>query len=221
MKLTPKTQSILKHMATINRSINIQPGNVLRSLSPEKDVMMKVEVEETFDKPLVIFDLPRFLGTLNLFDDPAIELHDKYAVITENGKSNSVHYVYADESICEPVTKDIKLPSEDITFTISSKDLDTMVKAANVLGVADITVKGDGKKMSIVVHNKAVDTTDSYAIDLGKTDKKFNVDFKAEKLRLVTDDYEVAISDKRISRFTAQNSDAVYWIGVEFTSKFA
>lgn len=220
MKLSAQTQSILKHMSSINRGINIQPGSTIRTMSPERDILMKTEVEETFDKPLVVFDLPRFLGTLNLFTDPDIELHDKFALITEKGTSNAVRYTYADESVCEAVTKDIKLPSADISFTLTAKNLDAMIKAASVLGVADITVRGDGTKMTILVHNKAIDSTDTYGIDLGATDKKFNVDFKAEKLKLIPADYEVEISSKRLSKFMAVNSEVTYWIGVEFTSKF-
>lgn len=220
MKLSSKTVSILKHMASINQSINIQPGNVLRTISPAKDVMMKVEVGENFDKTMVLYDLPRFISTLDLFDDPEVELNDKFATIKENGKTNKVRYVYADESVCEAVTKEITLPSEDIKFKLPAKDVQSMLKSAAVLGVSDISVKGDGSKMIMVVHNKAVDSSDQYAIDLGETDGTFSVDFKAEKLKLIPDEYNVTISNKKISKFDAVNNDVTYWVGVEYTSKF-
>jgi len=220
MKLSNKTVSMLKHISSINQSVHIQEGSILRTMSPAKDVMMKVEVEETFDKPLIIFDLPRFIGTIDLFENADIELFDKYAIIKEEGKSNNVRYVYADAAVCEAVVKDIKLPSEDIKFEISAKDVQSMLKSAAVLGVSDITVKGDGTNMSIVVHNKAIDSSDAYVIDLGETDQTFNVDFKSEKLKLVPDTYKVAISKAKISRFEAVNANVTYWVGVEYTSKF-
>jgi hypothetical protein len=221
MKLSSKTVSILKHMASINPSINIKEGSILRTISSAKDVMMRVEVQENFGKGMVIFDLPQFISTLDLFENPVLELDEKYVTIKEDGKDNtSVRYVYADESVCPAQEKDIPLPSEDIKFKITAKDVQTMLKSAAVLGVPDITVKGDGKEMTMLVHNKAVDSSSNYAIQLGETDGTFNVDFKAEKLKLIPDDYNVTISNKKISQFVAVNSDVTYWVGVEFTSKF-
>ena len=97
MKLSKRTQAILKNFAGINQSIVINPGNKLQTISNVKDVFAKAEIEETFDQTVSIYDVNEFLGVLSLFEDPELEFGDK-SVRVSQGKMNQTYY-YADASV--------------------------------------------------------------------------------------------------------------------------
>ena len=53
-----------------------------------------------------------------------------------------------------------------------------------------------------------------------KTDKKFVAYFKAENLKVIPDDYDIALSEKMISHFINKNKPVQYWIALEPDSEF-
>ena len=76
------------------------------------------------------------------------------------------------------------------------------MRGVNTLNLPDIAVKGDGKELSIVAVDKKTPSND-YSISLGETDKKFTAYFKTENMKMLPDDYDVAISQQKISHFIA------------------
>ena len=50
MKLSKETTEILKNFAAINPSLIFIPGTVQKTMSPQKTVMAKANVAETFSK---------------------------------------------------------------------------------------------------------------------------------------------------------------------------
>ena len=53
-----------------------------------------------------------------------------------------------------------------------------------------------------------------------ETDKKFNAYFKTENLKIIGDDYDVEISQQKISHFINRNKPVKYWIALEPDSEF-
>lgn len=219
MKLSDTTLAILKSYQSINQSILIRPGNTLRSISPTKTLMAKIDVAENFDREFAIYDLGKLLGIISMFDDPDLIFEDKYITIKDG--SNSVRYVYAaPETIVAAPDKEVKLPSVDAAFTLTAENISVALKAVGVLGVQDISIRGDGSTVSIVVHDKKNDSSNQYALEIGQTDSIFNADFKSDNFKMVSDDYEVSISSKMISQFEGKNTGANYWLACESTSSF-
>ena len=68
MNLSEYTINVLKNYSQINPSVGFKPGNVIKTISPQKTVMTKATVDETFPSEGAIYDLNRFLGVLSLFD---------------------------------------------------------------------------------------------------------------------------------------------------------
>ena len=50
--------------------------------------------------------------------------------------------------------------------------------------------------------------------------KTFTAYFKAENFKMVSDDYDVAISKQKISHFVNRNKPIQYWIALEPDSEF-
>ena len=111
------------------------------------------------------------------------------------------------------------MPDKFITFTLSKDNLAKLMRGVNTLNLPDIAVKGDGKTLSIVAVDKKTPSND-YSISLGDTDKTFTAYFKTENMKMIPDDYDVAISQQKISHFISKGKPIQYWIAIEPDSEF-
>ena len=62
MKIGQKTITLLKNFSSINQSLYITKGNVIRTMSEMKSVIAEVEVQEMFPRDFGIYNLNQFLG---------------------------------------------------------------------------------------------------------------------------------------------------------------
>jgi gp45 sliding clamp, C terminal len=217
MKIDTNTINVLKNFAKINPSIIIPEGNTLKTISPSKTIMAKATVTTEFNKRFAIYNLDQFISTLSLFNNPELDFNDKYVNIFD--ANESTHYPYADEStITKTPEKEIKLPSVDVTFTITNDNLKNVEKAAGVLGLPEIVVVGDGKLISLQAADTKNPSGAVYSIEIGTTNKTFKAIFKSENIKIIPGDYEVSICSKGISCFKGKEAD--YWIAVEQSSTF-
>jgi hypothetical protein len=219
MKLSKETVGVLKNFASINGNLLIKEGSKLATISAQKNVMASITVPETFDSEFAIYDLNEFLGALSLFEDPDLEFSEKSVRIKQG--NNSIRYYAADAgTLTIPPAKQIQLPSEDITFDLTAATLAMVQRTASVLHSADVSVVGDGSKMKIVVADKKNAAANAYEVALSDTDKSFKVNLKVDNLKMIPGNYNVAISNKKISRFQSSTSDLVYFVAVEADSTF-
>ena len=92
MKLSKHTLNMLKNFSDINMSIEIKKGNVLRTVSVQKNILAQAELEDEFPKDFAIYELNRFLGAVSLFDDPELEFNAKSVNIgTTKHSADSVY----------------------------------------------------------------------------------------------------------------------------------
>ena len=218
MKISESTLVILKNFAAINKSILVKPGSVLSTISEMKTIFAKATVQETFPAQFAIYELSKFLGVLSLFNDPEIEFNEKNMKIS-SGKQ-SLLYTYADASmIVTPPEKDITFPSPDIEFNVTQEELQRVVRSAGVLQLPEITVVGDGSVIRLCSGNSKNPSADTFMVDVGTTEKTFNMVFKAENaMKLISTDYNVKISSKGLSLFTSNTVS--YYVPTESNSSF-
>lgn len=218
MKLSENTVSILKNYATINPMILVKEGSVLTTISPARSLLAKATVEETFPKQFAIYELPRFLGVLSLFTEPDIEFGEKQLRIVSGRQS--VNYTYADPStIVSPPEKEIVFPEAEVEFSISQQDLQKLVRATGVLQLKGVAVIGDGKTISIAAASAKNPSSDSFSIDVGETDKRFEIFYSTDSIiKLIPADYSVKISSKGLTLFTA--SSVQYFMASEAGSTY-
>ena len=119
-----------------------------------------------------------------------------------------------------PPEREMTLPSEDVTFDLSTDQLDKLLKAAAIYQLPDLSVVGENGVVRIVVRDKKNDTSNDFAITVGETSDVFNFNFKVENIKIIPGTYEVVVSQKLLSRFTAKNYDLTYYIALEPDSTF-
>ena len=223
MKLSKHTLNMLKNFSDINMSIEIKEGNILRTVSVQKNILAQAELEDSFPLDFAIYELKRFLGAVSLFDDPEFRFNGKSANIGTT--RHSVDYVYCDPSmIVTPPENKITFPDPEVKFTLSQDALSQIMKASNVLGTPEIAIEG-GPHPNDVIRLKALDvnndSTDTFQVVLDEhSGDKFRFVFKTENMKMVPGNYDVEISSKGISHFTLQGQNLQYWIATESTSNF-
>jgi hypothetical protein len=218
MKLSTNTMNILKNFSSINQSIIFpENSNVIRTISPQKTVMASATVDEEFPVQAGIYNLPRFISVCGMYSDPDLDFQSSHVVVSE-GKSKT-KYVYADPSmIIAPPKKEIKLPSVDVSVTLSSDNLSKVLKASNVLQLPEIAFVGEEGTCYIKSIDSSNPSADSFGVELGDTDDTFTLIIKSENLQLLPADYEVEISSKGISCFKGEK--VTYYIAVESKSTY-
>ena len=81
MKISHETLLILKNFATINSGIFVKQGNVLSTVSPQKNILADAIVTETFPQDFGIFDLNNFLSILSFYkEDTELEFDPKHVI---------------------------------------------------------------------------------------------------------------------------------------------
>ena len=220
MNLSDKTLTILKNFAGINNSILVKQGTQLRTISVAKNILAEAHIDEEFPREFGIYDLNQFLNGLSLHQDPEMDFSpDSYLTIRE-GKRR-VKYFYADpQVIISPPEKEITLPSEDVHFQLDSVALEKLLKAAAVYQLPDLAAVGEAGVVKLVVRDKKNDTSNSYSVQVGETDKEFSFNFKVENIKIIPGSYDVVVSSKLLSKFTNTQYDLKYYIALEPDSTF-
>ena len=225
MKLSEHTISVLKNFASINQNLVIREGSELQTMSAMKNIVARSGVEENFPKEMAIYDLNEFLAALSLFSSPVLEFDEQYVTIKEESNpTNSLKYFYSDPSVVQSPSKTITMPSEDITFELSSGDLSKMKRASAVIGAPDMVLENTDEPFKSILNaiDKKNDTANNYSLDVSTNgDGEFKFFFKVENLKLMDGSYDVAISSKNISHFKNKSSQVEYWIALEPESTYS
>jgi hypothetical protein len=215
MKLSEKTLSFLKNFSTINQSILFKQGSKLRTISVMKNILAEVTIDEEAPKDFGIYDLSQFLNGLSLHNDPELDFANDGHVVIKEGRMRSKYYFADPNVIITPPEKPITLPSEDVAFELSTEQLDKLLKAAAIYQLPDLAVVGGEGVVKILVRDKKNDTSNSFSIIVGETDKEFSFNFKVENIKILPGTYNVVVSSKLLSRFSSKNHDLVYYIALE------
>ena len=220
MKISSETLNILKNFSTINHSIVVEEGNVLKSISPMKNIFVRADVVETFPRKFAIYELTEFLGGLSLFKDPEFDFSNPSYVLIKDGRSK-VKYFFSDPSVITSAPeKDIELPSVEVKFDLSTDTLNALQRAAGVYQLPDLSLVGDGSQMQLVVRDNKNDSSNNYCIDVGETSATFNFNFKVENIKILPGDYSVSMCSKGISLFENTSLNLKYWIALEPNSQY-
>ena len=221
MNISTDTLSVLKNFSDINQNILVKPGNKIQTISTMKNILAEAEVTEKFDSEFAIYDLPEFLRAVELFQKPSLNFNGGSNVqIADNNSKQSIKYFFADKSVIVAPTKNITMPDKEVTFTLKKDDFARLQKGVMTLNLPDVAVKGDGKSITLVATDKKNKSSNDYSISVGETNKTFTAYFKAENFKMVSDDYDVAISKQKISHFVNRNKPIQYWIALEPDSEF-
>jgi hypothetical protein len=217
MKFSDRTLTILKSFSTINKSILMTEGNVLKTITPEKTLVAIANIPDQIPSEACIYDLSSFLSILGLYQNPDVEFHDKYFTISEDRRKTK--YVFADVSMIHtPPNKDIQIPSKDVEMPVAWEDMQSVLKAAGVLQFSEIAFVGEEGKCYLRAVDSSNPTADTFGVEIGETNDQFTIVIKTDNLKLLPGNYHVTLCTKGISEFKGE--DVTYFVGIDTKSTF-
>ena len=220
MKLSEKTLTLLKNFSNINQSILFKQGSSLRTISVMKNILAEATIDEDLPTDFGIYDLGQFLNGLALHTRPELDFQNEGYVYIKEGRMRSKYFFADPKVIVTPPEKEITLPSEDVSFTLSTDQLDKLLKAAGIYQLPDLAVVGKNGVVKIQVRDKKNDTSNDFAITVGETDDSFEFNFKVENIKILPGTYDVVVSQKLLSRFKCKDYELTYFIALEPDSSF-
>jgi hypothetical protein len=219
MKLSKETTEILKNFAAINPSLLFQSGSVQKTVSPQKTVLAKANISESFDMEFAIYDLSQFISTVTMFEDPDIDLGQESVTIS-NGKAKTVLRYAKSDLIQSPSSKEINLPSTDINFTLDADALQSALRAAGVLGLPELALVGKEGRAYLSAIDSRNDGSNTFDYQVGESSVNYRMIFKIDNLKVLNREYDVTVSAKGISHFKSKTGDVEYWIATEQSSAY-
>ena len=219
MKLSKETTEILKNFAAINPSLIFQSGSVQKTVSPQKTVLAKANISESFDMEFAIYDLTRFISTVTMFEDPDIDL-GKESLTISNGKARTFLRYAKSDLIQSPSSKEINLPSTDINFTLDAEALQSALRAAGVLCLPELALVGKEGRAYLSAIDSRNDGSDTFEYHVGESSVNYRMIFKIDNLKILNREYDVTVSAKGISHFKSKTGDIEYWIATEQSSAY-
>jgi hypothetical protein len=219
MKLSENTVNVLRNFATINQGLVFKSGNTLRTVSKQQNVLAKATVTESFDKNFAIYDLNRFLAVLSSMNDPDLTVGTGNVKIA-SGTSKTTYGLSDETMVVSAPDNDISVQNAEVKFTLTKDSLAQVLKLSGVLGLPNIAVRGNRKKISIAAVDVKNQDSDVFSVDVGDTDAEFQFIFVTENFKMIAGDYEVQISSKGVAHFKSKKDPLEYWIATEVGSKY-
>jgi len=220
MKLCPQTIAFLKNFASINANLEIKPGNTISTIAEANNILATATLAETFDKNFGIYDLNEFNSMLDLVGDPELTFGD--SAVLMQGTQTSASYRYSDPSLLTVPTKEITMPDPEIEVEITQKNLQQLRRGAGILGLNTVSIKSDGKIITLEVVDPSNPTANTFVIEISDVSPGvFDCQFAIDALKVFEGDYKVSISSKNISQWVNTNYPIQYYIALEQTSTFS
>jgi hypothetical protein len=226
MKLSERTLKLLKNYAGINQSIYIRAGNMLSTVSIAKNIYSETKIEEEFPVSFAIYDLTELLNTLKLFNSPILDFSDaenNYMYICEeNDKNFKVRYVFAPLKQIVYPEKRPNLGITDVNFKLSNDTLSSIMKASNVMQLPNMVITPiDSNSVNINVTDIKDNSSNKFSISVDanvEAVSDFNLIFNMDTFKMIPQDYDIGISNGRLSSW--YNDDVDYVIALDIKSEY-
>lgn len=226
MKLTETTILLLKNFARFNPHIVIEEGNIIRTCSDKKTVLVRAVVDDEFEHELVLGDITEFLKVYDLFDEPELTIDGDVILLTDVSGASQEYYMSDKEELIFEL-RDVKKPLGEVNIELPYALLDRALKAAAVNGVEDIAVVAENGQVFL----KALDKENPKKIfsvllsseDMGEFTAYFKHTKKGVKLDLLPLDYNLNINTEcGCARFISESDglELIYTIALQRDSKF-
>lgn len=216
MHFSPKTLSILENFSQIHKSILFKSGKSIATLSTGKTIFGAAEIDDEVEGEFAIYDLPRFLGVLRLFKDPAITIGESTVVIEEGDRRAVI--AHASPELVGKTPKEPKLRT-DVSFPLTVAQLKDVRNAAAALGHAELAIEGGPGGLFIRTMNTDNPTSDVFSMQVAATTTvPFRMIVRIANLKVMPRDYDVRVTWSPIKAVSFFSPDVHYIVAVETSS---
>lgn len=215
MKLSEDLLSAMKHFSSINSSIVLKKGNIQKSMSPDKTILVEAEFPDSFPVDFGVYDLNQFLGNITTLNDPDLAFNTK-TVVMNDGQMKLEYYSCSPNLIISPPDKELIMKNVDATFVMTNSVLQKMIKLATMNSLPHISINGKSGMLVATASDKKNDSSNTVTAELGSyTGDDFDVAFKVDNLKMVPDDYDVDIAISGFAKFVSKTRKLKYYVAME------
>ena len=226
MKLASETVDVLKTFANINSNIAIGDNGVVRTVAVAKTVMARATIGDVFPYKFGVYDLPEFINCYSLFDNADLEFSDTKKFVTFSEGSQSIKYFFSDIENLVTSDKDVTMPSEEVSFTLSDTQLAQIRKASGALKANDMVITRDPNnetQVKVTVTDTDNPTSNEFSLNIDNCTIQGDIDFtfvfNINNFKFNTAaEYKFVVSSKMISSVVA--GDVNYWLALNKNSKY-
>ena len=227
MKLSSESISILKNFSLLQTSVLFREGNIQRAISTARNVFVEAEFEEVFPMECAIFELPKFLSILSLFDEPELDFNSQYVEISSAKSSNITRFFYLrnpDKLMIVPPDKSLSFDREIDKFTLDQDSLLKLNKAALIMSVPDFVIESDSNERTIKTCFNRNKSSNVFTVKQENSGgSKYTVVLNNENLKLIPSDYNVTVGflndksgvERGIVKFESLNGKLKYSVASE------
>ena len=213
--------NVLKNFSQINQGIIFKKGDVVSTISPQKNILAEATIKESLPMDFGIYDLPNLISVLSLSNEsPEIVFQEKQLVITGNNGRSTITFRYTDTGmIVGPPDKKLTVPPAIVSFDLTEVDLEWVLRCAGVLQQPNVSIESDGKKVYVTTFDSTNDDSHTQKLTIADGNgETYKFVLRTENIKLLPADYKVEAT-KGIITFSAKNSALKYWIATEKTKE--
>lgn len=215
MKLSENTLNVLKNFASINSGLALKSGNVQKTMSPEKTILVEAQLEDTLSTDFNIYDLNQFLGNVTTLNSPELEFTTEKVILVD-GKFKGQYYSCSPTVIVAPPDKELVMDKVDVSLDISAADMQKLLKLAAMNNFPNISIIGKNGKIVVRAHERSNDTSNVFDLEIdGTPDKDFIATFKTDNLKMIADDYHLEVKLGGFAKFVNTKGTLKYFIALE------
>lgn len=203
LNLSPETIDILLQFSTINESIKIEPGNVLRILDKSRTIYACATVVEEFPITVSIASIREFLALYDLFEEPKLTFKKEEILISDGGQKS--RYLFADPAAFKDNPKAVKKTySKEVK--IGKHQLNTLLRAAYTLKVPELRFFSDGEGVHVRAVNTELSSSNYYDVLLSpESEKNLDVRLHIERCKILPRDYTIGLGGgSRVIHFMSE-----------------
>lgn len=222
--LSSRTKTVVENFARINPAMIFRRGSVLRTTSPNEDLVGFANITENIPEKFAIHDLSKFLGILGLYESPKILIGEKTLTINGNGRK-FVYTLAAEKLIFSPSEaaydklKAVLTTNEITKVELPVDELKMLKKYVSIADLPEVALFSDGQGVYLKGLKSDNPTGDQYTTQLAEKEvPSFNILFTQQKINSLLDEkYTVTIAKDIVSY---KGSDVEYFIAPEGSSTY-
>jgi len=215
MKLSENTMNVLKNFSSINDGLVLQKGTKQRTMAPDQTVLIEATLSDDFPEQFGIYELNKFIGNITTLNDPELTF-GKDSVIMQDSDIRLNWYSCSPSLIVSPPDKELVIKKIDVAFDLTADLLKKILRLSLMNNLSNITLIGKDGELRLQTHEKKNDTSNFAYTKIADYDgKDFTVSFKADKFKMIPDDYHVEVSIGTFAKFTNKSGTLNYYIAQE------
>lgn len=193
MKISKHTLAILKNFSEINPNIVINPDTkTIMTVCPSKKMFAQAEIYEEFPHRFGIYDLPKLLNTVDMFDTPVFDFNEKFMTIKEENSNTSFKYFFSPpEHLTYPSKSALGEYDTPVSFKLAENTIEQIMKTSKITKLPNLRLEYDGVgSVALQVMDRNSRTSNVFSVNIpANGDSPVDAFIDVEYFKVIPTDY--------------------------------